>query len=263
MILDVAIEYELVDRANPARGRRRRVKAPKPNRTWVEPEQLLTLIDAADTHTRPVLATLAGAGLRVGEALALDWSDVSLAAGTLVVGRAKTDAGTYREVDLPAGLVEVLSEWRAYRPGVGRSPVFTTRTGKRQTVTNVDHRIKSAIKSANKRLDHLGIEPISDRVTPHSLRRAYASVRAAAGDPPQYIAEQLGHEDFGFTWKVYQRAVKRRDRLTGTYAEAFDAALDWAQMGTSADASQGEATTANEAEAGISSDQAIIRHLGR
>jgi hypothetical protein len=28
MILDVAIEYEPIDRANPARGRRRRVKAP-------------------------------------------------------------------------------------------------------------------------------------------------------------------------------------------------------------------------------------------
>jgi integrase len=37
-IMDAAIEYELVDRANPARGRRRRVKAPKPRRTWVEPE---------------------------------------------------------------------------------------------------------------------------------------------------------------------------------------------------------------------------------
>ncbi len=32
-IMDMAIEYELVDRANPARGRRRRVKAPKVQRT--------------------------------------------------------------------------------------------------------------------------------------------------------------------------------------------------------------------------------------
>jgi integrase len=47
----------------------------------------------------------------VGEAVALDWRDVSLATGTLTVGRAKTDAGSWREVDLPAGLVEVLNEW--------------------------------------------------------------------------------------------------------------------------------------------------------
>jgi integrase len=120
MILDVAIEYELVDRANPARGRRQRVKALKRRRTWVEPEQLLALIEAADAYHRPILATLAGAGLRVGEALALDWRDVNLATGTLTVGTAKTDAGTGREVDLPAGLIEALSEWRARSRGRGR-----------------------------------------------------------------------------------------------------------------------------------------------
>ena len=103
MIMDVAIEYELTDRANPARGRRRRVKAPKPQRTWVEPEQLMALIEATDTYHRPILATLAGAGLRVGEALALNWRAVNLATGTLTVGIAKTDAGSYREVDMPGG----------------------------------------------------------------------------------------------------------------------------------------------------------------
>jgi integrase len=231
-IIDVAIEYELVERANPARGRRRRVKAPKPRRTWVEPEQLLALLEAADAYHRPIVATLVGAGLRIGEALALDWNDVSLAVGTLTVGRAKTDAGTYREVDLPGGLIEALSEWKAYRPRSTRDdPVFVTRAGKRQTVTNVDHRLKTAIRGANRKLAELGIEPISERVSPHSLRRTYASVRAAAGDDPVYIATQLGHEDPGFTFRVYQRAAKRRERLSGSYLKAFDRALEWAEIG--------------------------------
>jgi hypothetical protein len=64
------------------------------------------------------------------------------------------------------------------------------------------------------------------------LRRTYASLRAAAGDHPVYIAEQLGHEDPGFTFRAYQRAVKRRERLKGAYLEAFDGALDWAGMGS-------------------------------
>ncbi len=233
MVLDLAIEYELVDRANPARGRRRRVKAPKPQRTWVEPEQLMALVAAADTHCRPIVATLAGAGLRVGEAVALDWSDVNLAAGTLTVGEAKTAAGTFREVDLPAALIEALTEWKTLR-GRGSAldgPVLVTRTGRRQTPTNVAHRLKAAIKAANVQLEDAKIEPISSRVTPHSLRRTYASLRAAAGDHPVYIAEQLGHEDPGFTFRVYQRAVKRRDRLTGVYLAAFDEALEWAEMG--------------------------------
>jgi integrase len=71
-ILDVAQEYGHLerDRVNPARGRRRRLREPKVARSWVEPEQLSSLLDAADGRMRPLLATLAGAGLRVGEAVA-------------------------------------------------------------------------------------------------------------------------------------------------------------------------------------------------
>ena len=44
MVIDTAIEYEIVTGANPARGRRRRVKADKVQRSWVEPEQLIALL---------------------------------------------------------------------------------------------------------------------------------------------------------------------------------------------------------------------------
>ncbi len=69
----------------------------------------------------------------------------------------------------------------------------------------------------------------------HSLRRTYASLRAALRDDPIYIAEQMGHKDARFTFSVYQRAAKRREKLSGRYLEAFDAALDWARMGTKGD----------------------------
>ena len=267
-IIDMAIEYELIHRANPARGRRRRVKVSKPRRTWVEPEQLMALIDAADTYMRPILATLAGAGLRVGEAIALDWCDVNIATGMLRVGQAKTDAGTHREVDLPGGLIEALSEWKATQQRTAPTdPVFVTRTGRRQTVTNVDHRIKSAIKVANGELGEVGIEPISERVTPHSLRRTYASLRAASGDDPVYIAEQLGHGDPNFSVRVYAKAVKRRDRLEGKYLEAFDRALSWAgfgqRTGSEPITSPAEVQSSDSARAVESHGQAIIRLQGR
>ena len=60
-------------------------------------------------------------------------------------------------------------------------------------------------------------------------------MRAAAGDNPIYIASQLGHEDLAFTFRVYQRAFKRRDRLEGEYLRQFDTAIEWAQMGTNHD----------------------------
>ncbi len=253
-VLDVAIEYELLDRANPARGRRRRVRAPKPQRTWVEPEQLPALLDATDPYLRPVVAVLAGAGLRVGEAVALDWRDVNLAAGTVTVGMAKTDAGSFREVDMPGGLIEALSESKALRRVDDPDrPVLATRTGSRQTVTNIDHRLKPAIRRANDHLAELSIEPISDRVSPHSLRRTYASLRAALRDDPVYIAEQLGHEDPAFTFRVYQRAAKRREKLSGRLLEQFDRGLQWAEIGRIGARTQLETSSAAMAEGGIRS----------
>jgi len=100
----------------------------------------------------------------------------------------------------------------------------------RQSPRNVQARLKTAVKAANARLAEAGIEPIGS-VSPHSLRRTYASLRAARGDDPVYIAEQLGHRDARFTFRVYQRAAKRRERLTGAHLTAFDQALEWAGMG--------------------------------
>lgn len=230
LILDLAIEYGVSDRANPARGRRRRVKAERPRRTWVEPEQLMALLDAGRSF-RPILATMAGAGLRVGEAIALDWDDVNLATGVLTVEASKTAAGTGREIDLPGGLLDELKAHKQ-RAATTEGPVFLTREGTRQNDCNVRRALKRVIERANVELERDGIEPISERVSPHSLRRTYASLRGALRDDPVYIAEQLGHEDPTFTFRIYQRAVKRRQRLSGAYLQAFDRALEWALIGT-------------------------------
>lgn len=235
-ILDLAVDYGHLP-SNPAasKGGRRRVKESAPRRTWVEPEQLMALLDAAPKRHRAILATLAGAGLRVGELCALDWRDLDLATGTLIVQESKTPAGR-REVDLPSGLVTELWTLAATSPQTGPDdPVFVGRRRTRQTPDNVGRRLKSAIKRANVALEKAGIAPISERVSPHSLRRTYASLRFACGDDPVYVAEQGGWLDPTFPIKVYARAVRRRERLSGTHREAFDAALQWAAMGSGAD----------------------------
>jgi integrase len=254
-VLEEAVEYGHLP-TNPARGRRRRVKASRPQRSWVEPEQLPALLDAADAWHRPVIATLAGAGLRVGEAVGLEWRDINLATGTLTVQESKTDAGAGRRVDLPGGLVDELAEWKARSPRTGPDdPVFVSRSRKGRhglnTKDNIGRRLKATIKRANEKLAKLGIEPISERVSPHSLRRTYASLRAALRDDPVYIAEQGGWTDPGFALSVYAKAAKRRERLSDAYLEQFDRALHWAEIGRIAEPEAPErAEQPTSAEAG-------------
>ena len=235
-ILADAVEYGLIG-SNPAVGRRRRLRAPKPHRPTLEPEQLMALLRGSDGYLsgrgRPLLSVLAGGGLRIQESLNLRWGDVSLARGTLTVRGTKTEAA-HRIVDLTPAVREALTLWRSHSRHVEAGDyVFGTLKGAQDNRQNVRKRLLlPAIKKANAELVRKGIEPIGS-IGLHSLRRLYASLRFAVGDDPVYTAEQLGHEDGLFTMRVYASAVKRRARLTPAERIAFDEAVDWALMGTS------------------------------
>jgi integrase len=213
---------------------------------------LPALLDGADKlyggRARPLIATLAGAGLRIGEALALERRDVNTVKGTLMVRASKTEAGV-RVVDLTPALRDELALWldrsKFKRP---TDLVFPTAAGKADNRNNVRRRcLAKAIENANKKLAELGIEPIS----PHGLRRTYASLRCAVGDDVAFTASQLGHEDAVFSLKTYTQAVKRRQRLEGAELKQFERAIEWAQwarMGTNGDLDALAAADANAPE---------------
>jgi integrase len=139
----VAVEYGHIP-ANPATGRRRKLKAAKPQRAYLDSAaQITALLEAAGeldrgsrvdrqhVNRRAQLATIIFAGLRIGEFLNLRWRDVDLAGGWITVGRSKTDAG-HRKVKIRPVLRDVLA---AHRP-LDADPdayVFGTAHGKRRT----------------------------------------------------------------------------------------------------------------------------------
>jgi integrase len=232
-VLETALDYKLVVE-NAASGKRRRLKANEPAGAWAEPEQLMALVDAAPSGVRRmVLALLAGTGLRIGEALALRWRHVDLmGAGTVSVVSSKTDAGV-RTVDLPAALREDLATW--WRETTHDRPddfVLPTSTGRRHSESNLRRDVLTpAIAKANGELEKDGISPVGG-ITFHSLRKTYASIRFACGDDIVYVAAQGGWKDVRTLMKVYAKATKRRERLSGAHLRAFDRAIEWARMGT-------------------------------
>lgn len=245
MVLGVAAEYGHIP-SNPASGRRRRLKRDKARANHVEPEQLPALLGAAQSLlgpggqpseyrplARPLLEVLSLAGLRIGEALSLTWSDVSLSSLTLRVQESKTEAGV-REVVLVPKLAETLIQLKADREVKSGDLVFGS--VQRSSPTPLDRQrvrqriLLPAIEQANLELEALGIERVG-QATLHGLRKTYASLRFACGDDPVWVAQQLGHTDPRFSIKVYARSVKRRERLSGGTQRAFDEALSWAELG--------------------------------
>jgi integrase len=229
-ILEDAVDDELLA-SNPATGKRRRLKATTPARPWVEPEQLMTFLESAPNDTgRLLLGMLAGAGLRIGEALELRFRDVDLGTGTLHVRDSKTAKGV-REVDLTHALREALTLAKVDRSPRPDAFVIATSTGGKHNPSNLRRDVLAkAVTGANEKLETAGIAPIG-RLTFHGLRRTYASLRCVCGDDMRYTADQLGHEDPRFTMRCYAQASKRRDRMAKPQAKAFDRALEWAGMG--------------------------------
>lgn len=220
-ILETAVEYELIDR-NPARGRRRRLPATAPRRSWLDrADHIAALLDGAGKlddkarvyrgQRRALLATLTFGGLRLGEAQALRWSDVDLARGTITIRAAKTDAGV-RVVNVLPVLSNELGDYRARIDPASDALVFCTTTGQRLGATNIRRRVlDQAVKHANARLAADGFEPLPDGLTPHSLRRTFASMLFAIGETPPYVMAQMGHTTPNLTLAIYARQMDRRD----------------------------------------------------
>jgi integrase len=223
--------------SNPAADEDLRLKAARPKRPLVWPEQVMALLEASEGvlvngRGRPLLATMIGTGMRIGEVLALQRRHVDLHPGTITVIDSKTEAGV-RTIDLPPALRDELAIW------LDRSPfkepgdfVFPTSTGKEDTRGNVRKRLGvRAFALANEALVAQGIRPIMDGAwTNHSMRRTFATLRLTAGEAPLYVAKQIGHTDPAFTLKCYADAVEHDARLSDAARKARERAVEWASM---------------------------------
>jgi hypothetical protein len=74
--------------------------------------------------------------------------------------------------------------------------------------------LAKAVEHANERLAKEGIEP-PPHLTPHGLRRTYASLLFALGESPVYAMNQLRHTDPTITLAFYAKAMLRRDGEEG------------------------------------------------
>ncbi len=221
-ILEAAADRDLIGR-NPARGRGRKVRERPPIRTYLETAgQIAALLNAAHeldeearedrkhVRRRAILATLTFAGLRIGELCSLRWSDVDLSTGWLTVGEAKTPAGL-RRVKIRGALRPLLSAMRADHQG-SDGFVFATRTGRRPSRENIRSRVLLAsVERANGNLAKDRLPPLPQKLTPHSLRRTFASILYALGEDPGVVMDEMGHADPALSLRVYRQSMRRGD----------------------------------------------------
>ena len=234
-LLNAAIEDELIA-LNPAAKLGKVLKLTVSKATRQEEIKAMTkeqrqlflataLHDAPRYH--PLFFVLAGTGMRLGEALALQPEDVDLSAKTIRIARAFSEDGALdtpksghgRTVDMSQSLVDVLAAHELTRKqdklkyGWAELPpwLFVTKAGTPLDPANVRHAMESVLKKAKLPL----------HFTPHCLRHTYASILLAEGVSPVYVQEQLGHATIELTVSTYGRWLKKKapgalDRLDST-----------------------------------------------
>lgn len=233
-VLDAAVEYGWMG-SNPARGRRRRLKAEPRRRSSMNAEQVRALLQAGGRHRLLLATAIMAGGLRASELTGLRWRDLDLAGAWLHVRESKTEAGV-RRVDLAPDLLDDLKAWKAETPFARDDDyVFPTSKGTRRERNTLRTRILyPAIERADATLVDAGRQPIGEHVTFHSLRRTYARLMAEAGADPRYVMGQIGHTRAEFTLAVYTDVGDRKHAANARLGELLlgaDEGRQWALNG--------------------------------
>lgn len=172
---------------------------------------------------RPLLATMALAGLRIGEARGLSWASVEPEHLQVREGidrynvrdTVKT-AAALRSVPIGPQLATILANWRARTAGEG-GLVFPSETGTPIGYPNIVNRQLGPLQIA------LGIVAAdgSPRWTAHSFRHFAVSLWIDEGAKIGQVSEWAGHESPEFTQRVYGHLFKagRTDRRAVTAGE--------------------------------------------
>ena len=168
--------------------------------------------------------TLLASGCRIGEALALEWSDIDLKKGTISISKTlnryqetntpKSKAGL-REVDIDTATVSLLKEYKkrqqiqAWRLGRSESIVFTPFTTKYAYACLLRKRLQGHFKTA-------GVPDISF----HGFRHTHATIMLYAGIEAKDLQYRLGHSNISMTLNTYVHATKEGAKKAVSIFEA-------------------------------------------
>ena len=157
----------------------------------------------ARLRDRAIVELLYGAGLRVGELVALDVRDVELTRGEVrVMGK----GGKERVLPLPSMARRALAEWieLRQRPGILAEPLFVSLRPRKDDVLR-----RLGARDVRRMLARRGIEQqVLDHVHPHRLRHSYATHLLDMGADLREIQELLGHASLSTTQKYTAVSVE-------------------------------------------------------
>jgi integrase len=194
-------------------------------------DQLRAILDAASEDFMPFLALCAFAGLRLGEAAALQVGDIGFMHRTIKIRRQvqraggmhveirKPKYGSERDVYVPDALLSILSNHIARKGLAGQGSEAWLFTGQSRDEPPHQNTVGTVARRTFKRAGVTGY-------TLHSLRHYFASTLLHAGADVVTVQRAMGHGSAATTLRVYAHWIATaEDRTRQASAEAMAAVL--------------------------------------
>lgn len=168
--------------------------------------------------------TLLASGCRIGEALALEWSDIDLKKGIISISKTlnryqetntpKSKAGL-RKIDIDKATVSLLKQYKkrqqvqSWQLGRSESIVFTPFTTKYAYACLLRKRLQGHFKAAS----------VPD-ISFHGFRHTHATIMLYAGIEAKDLQYRLGHSNISMTLNTYVHATKEGAKKAVSIFEA-------------------------------------------
>lgn len=196
-------------------------------------KKFLTYLDNLEQTDKNIFSItlyklLLDTGLRIGEALALNWSDIDYDSNIIHVNKTVDRAGKVqdspksesgiRDISVSNRTMLMLKQWQnrqrvLYRKqGLSTEIVFASSVGGYRARTNIAKELNAHYKNAG--IDLTGF---------HAFRHTHASLLLNAGADYKEIQHRLGHAKIGMTIDTYSHLAPDKAKET---ASIYETALE-------------------------------------
>lgn len=233
-ILQYGVTMQLLEH-NPAnnvsvpRNKQSREKAKLKFLDKEELKQFLTYLDSLNLGKYQNLFDvvlykfLLATGCRIGEALALEWSDIDLDNGNVNINKTlnlshttnapKSKVG-YRDISIDKATVLMLRQYKN-RQRVQSMELVRTETTVFSVFTN---KYASPFVLRERLMKHYKNAGVTN-VAFHGLRHTHATMMLYAGIQPKDLQKRLGHSDISMTLNTYVHATEEGAKQSATFFE--------------------------------------------
>ena len=195
-------------------------------------EQLNIFLEECKKDSRPIIypffRLLTYSGMRRGEILALQWSDIDFVGGFLQIKRAITtdkkgknivglvkNKTSARIITLDDITMNTLKQWKAQQREQLFSKGFNANTENQFVFSNSKNSFMIVSVPAK------WIRQITDRcdlpyINPHGLRHTHCTLLLEAGVNIKEVQRRLGHSDIETTLKIYSHVTEKQQKQTAT-----------------------------------------------